>query len=122
MAVNFDRDRGDTKEVKVANTVVSGNIVRVGDLFGVAETSAALSAGDGAYYSTVGFPGVVTVSTELAAATIYQGTSIYSATAAGTNNLGVLATLTTTAAGGTLVGKTLNDRTGSGKVEIRLAN
>src|SRR6478736_9782986 len=120
MAVNFDRDRGDTKEVKVANTVVSGNIVRVGDLFGVAETSAAL-APDGSYYATVGFPGVVTVSTELASATIYQGTSIYAATAVGTNNLGVLAALTTTAAGGTLVGKTLNDRTASGKVEIRLA-
>jgi predicted RecA/RadA family phage recombinase len=119
MAVNFDYSRGVTKEVKVQNTVVSGNVVRVGDLFGVAETSAALGA-DGAYWATVSFRGVLTVSTELASATIYQGTSIYSATAVGTNNIGVAATLTTTAAGGTLVGKTLNDRVLTGKVEIRL--
>jgi len=121
MAVNFDRDRGDTKEVKVQNTVVSGNIVRVGDLVGVAETSAALGA-DGSYYSTVGFPGVVTVTTELAAGTVYQGTAIFTTAVAGTNNIGVLAALTTTVGTNKLVGYTLNDRTGSGKVEIRLAN
>jgi predicted RecA/RadA family phage recombinase len=121
MAVNYDKDRGVTKEVKVANTVVSGNIVRVGDLLGVAETSAALGA-DGSYYATVGFPGVVTVTTELASATVYQGTAIYTATAAGANNLGVLAALTTTVSTNRLVGYTLNDRTLTGKVEIRLAN
>jgi predicted RecA/RadA family phage recombinase len=114
MAVNYDKDRGVTKEVKVANTVVSGNIVRVGDLLGVAETSAALGA-DGSYYATVGFPGVVTVTTELASA-------IYTATAAGANNLGVLAALTTTVSTNRLVGYTLNDRALTGKVEIRLAN
>lgn len=121
MALNFDRDRGDTKEVKVQNSIVSGNIVRVGDLLGVAETKATLGE-DGSYYSTVGFPGVVTVTTELASATIYQGTPIYTATAAGSNNIGVLAALTTTASTNRLVGYTLNDRSGTGKVEIRLAN
>lgn len=121
MATNYDFTRGVTKEVKVASTVVSGNIVRVGDLVGVAETSAAL-AGDGAYYATVGFPGVVTVTTELASATVYQGTPIYTTTAAGTNNLGVLAALTTTVGTNRLVGHTLNDRALTGKVEIRLAN
>ena len=119
MAVNFDMNRGTTESVKVANTVVSGDVVRVGDLVGVAETSAALGA-DGNYWATVAFDGVITVTTQLSSATIYQGTAIYTATAAGANNVGVTAALTTTVSTNKLVGYTLNDRTTTGKVEIRL--
>lgn len=122
MATNFDMSRGQTKEVLVESTVESGDPVRVGGLVGVAETDAAQME-DGLYYSTVAFTGVLTARNgELATATIRQGTPIYTSTAAGTNNIGVTATLTTTVGTNTLFGYALNDRSTTDPLEIRLAN
>lgn len=122
MATLFDMNRGLTKGVKVESTVVSGDPVRVGGLMGVAEIDAWQDeAGD--YWSTVAFAGVLTDVNAglLASGTLNQGDAIYTSTAADANGVGVTAALDTTDTGD-LFGYVLNDRTTTGKVEIKVVN
>lgn len=127
MAIRMDYNRGITKEVRVAEAVVSGDPVRVGELVGVAMTDA-LEGDDGAFWATVALQGVLSsVGTEhIASAAVNQGTPIYTSTAAGSANLGVVATLTTAAGaegGNKLFGYTLNTRVGNtGNLEIKVVN
>lgn len=126
MATRMDFNRGVTKEVSVASTVVANDPVRVGDLMGVAMTNALL-ADDGLYYSTVAFTGVYSsVGTgDIASGAVNQGAPIYTSTAAGAANIGVKATLTTSDGAGAndLFGYTLNTRVGvTGNLEIKVVN
>lgn len=57
MAFNV-RSEGRNYEVVVAETVKSGDVVKVGSLAGVAETDARLGEDDGQWYATVAFEGV----------------------------------------------------------------
>lgn len=113
MATNFDMHRGVTKVVPTTADLESGDPVRVGDLVGVLLTN------EEGGYATVAFEGVLTDSS-LGSESIDPGTPIYTSTAAGSNNIAVKATLTTTKSTNLLFGHTLNVRTGTGLTEIKV--
>jgi len=122
MAITFDYTAGVTMDAVVQSSVVSGNPVRIGSIMGVALTDAEQRE-DGNYYATVGIQGVLASvgTTHIASAAVNQGTAIYTSTAAGSANIGVAATLTTTSSGNTLFGYTLNTRSkNDGNLLIKL--
>lgn len=126
MATNFDFSRGVTKEVLATSTIVAGDPVRVGDLVGVSLTDAELSEDGVNYYCTVAFEGVMSnigATNGLSSAAINQGAGIYTATAAGSANIAVKVTFTTTASTNKLFGYTLNTRaSNTGNLEIKVVN
>lgn len=126
MALVHDISRGATKSVKVEDTIVAGDPVRVGSLVGVALTNALKSEDGTTYFSTVAFEGVFTnvgAINGLTSAAVTQGTAIYTDTAAGTANIGVKANFTTTASTNKLFGYTLNTRaSNTGNLEIKVVN
>jgi predicted RecA/RadA family phage recombinase len=125
MATLHDFSRGVTKEVRAASTIVANDPVRVGDLVGVAMTNALLKE-DTNYYVTVAFEGVLSnvgTANGLSSAAINQGVPIYTATAAGANNVATKIVFTTTASTNKLFGYTLNTRaSNTGNLEIKVVN
>lgn len=78
MAFNV-RSGGKATSVPVANTIKSGDLVRVGDLIGIAEIDATV-APDGNYYTTLALDGVAHVAMS---GTAVVGDVLSTATASG---------------------------------------
>lgn len=76
MAFNV-RSGGRAESVPVPNTVVSGNVVRVGSLVGIAEKDAAVGD-DGLYYTTLALEGIAHASIS---STVAVGDALYTTTA-----------------------------------------
>ncbi len=95
MAFNV-RPGGLAESVPVVQAVVSGNLVRVGNIVGIAQQNAELGR-DGLYYSTLALEGIAH-HTITGAVTV--GQALYTTTAHTAGNPGVVATLTTTSAAG----------------------
>jgi predicted RecA/RadA family phage recombinase len=100
MAANEVYEDGDSLVLPVANTVVSGQAVIIGGLYGVALKDATAGS-DGNYYTTVKFCGVFRLSI---ASALTVGQPIY-ITSAGA--------LTTTATSNTLFGHAIKAKVGS---------
>lgn len=115
MAFNV-RSGGLATSVRVQETVKSGDLVRAGELVGIAEIDATLGE-DGNYYSTLALEGIA--HSPIATATVSQGAPLYTSTASGAGNIGVTATLA--AAGDKIVGvATLNKLAGETDVWYKL--
>lgn len=84
MAFNVNRGR-ENDAVPVEATVKSGDLVRVGDLVGIAQTDAKLVRA-GHYESTVNYTGIANFPVTGA---VLAGTTLYVSTAPGANNIGV---------------------------------
>lgn len=97
MAFNV-RSGGKATSVPVPNTVVSGDVVRVGHLTGVAEIDATQSKTDGLYYTTLAIEGIAHDSLPTAAVTV--GQPVYTATA----GPGKVVVTTVATAGAKLIG------------------
>lgn len=78
MAFNV-RSGGLSTPAAVANTIKSGDLVRVGDLVGIAEIDA-FEGEDGLYYTTLAIEGIAHYP---ATGAIAAGTALYTATASG---------------------------------------
>lgn len=97
MAFNV-RPGGQSESVPVVSTVVSGDVVRIGHLTGVAQISAELSDRDGLYYTTLALEGIANAQV---AGALNVGQPVYTSTAAPAGAApGVVATLTATATAG----------------------
>lgn len=72
MAFNV-RPGGNAESVEVPQTVASGDLVRRGDLVGIAQINATLG-NDGNYYTTLAIEGIAVVETE---DTIVAGAAVY---------------------------------------------
>ena len=109
MAANEVYEDGDSLVLPVANTVVSGQPVIIGSLYGVALKDA-YAGEDGAYYTTVKFCGVFRLTV---AFTLTVGQAVY-ITSAGA--------LTTTATSNTLFGHAIKAKASatSGESWIRI--
>lgn len=111
MAFNV-RPGGNAESVPVPNTVVSGDLVRVGHLVGIAQIDATVG-NDGLFYTTLAIEGIAHSPITGAVTT---GAPLYTATAGPGK-----ATLTTTATGGKLVGIATRPKgTGAGEVWYKL--
>lgn len=97
MAFNV-RSGGKATSVPVPNTVVSGDVVRVGQLTGVAEIDATQSKTDGLYYTTLAIEGIAHDSFPAAAVTV--GQPVYTLTA----GPGKVVVTTVATAGSKLIG------------------
>lgn len=117
MAFNV-RPGGNAESVPVASTVVSGNVVRVDALVGIAQINAE-EGPDGVFYSTLAIEGIAHAPLTGA---VTVGQRIYTATASAAGTPGVVATLTTAAtAGNKLVGiATRAKGSGAGEVFFKL--
>lgn len=112
MAFNV-RSGGKAESVPVASTILSGDLVRVGAMTGIAETDAVEGA-DGLFYTTLALEGIAHHSISGAVAV---GARLYTNGADGAKG-----TLTTTSASGaTLVGYATRVKgTGVGEVWFKL--
>lgn len=117
MAFNV-RSGGKAESVPVVEAVVSGNVVRVGALVGIAETDS-VEGPDGLFYTTLALEGIAH-GTITGAVTV--GQPLYTNTAHVAGNPGVVAALVTaTTAGNKLVGiATRAKGTGTGEVWFKL--
>lgn len=95
MAFNI-RPGGKSESVPVVQAVVSGNLVRVGSMVGVAEINAE-EGRDGVFYTTLALEGIANLPITGA---VTVGQALYTTTAHTAGNPGVVATLTTTSAAG----------------------
>lgn len=100
MAFNV-RPGGNAEAVPVVQAVVSGNVVRVGSMIGIAQYDARQSpteeGGDGNYYTTLALEGIAHAPVTGA---VTVGQALYTTTAHTAGNAGVVAALTTTSAAG----------------------
>lgn len=112
MAFNV-RSGGKAESVEVPETVVSGNLVRVDELVGIAEIDA-FEGPDGNFYTTVALEGIAHATITGA---VTAGAALYTATAGPG-----AATLTVTGTGGNKpVGYATRDKgTGEGEVWFKL--
>lgn len=79
MAFNV-RSGGKASSVPVADTIKSGDLVRVGLLVGIAEIDATLSPEDGLYYTTLALEGIAHAPIT---GNVTIGGGLYTATASG---------------------------------------
>jgi predicted RecA/RadA family phage recombinase len=109
MALNEIYKDGNELVFPVASTVVSGNLVQVGSLVGVAQKNAVLGE-DGNYYTTLKLNGVMKLTTAVA---VTVGQSVY-LTSGGVVNV--------TASGNKFIGHAIAAKTTStaGDVFVRL--
>jgi predicted RecA/RadA family phage recombinase len=108
MAFNV-RPGGFAESVPVPSDVVSGDLVRVNHLVGIAQIDATLGE-DGLYYTTLALEGIAH---DTITGTVTVGTALY------TDDPGAgKVALTTTAAGGKLVGIATNTKTATGAGEV----
>lgn len=108
MAFNV-RSGGKAESVPVPDTIKSGDVVRVGQIVGIAEIDATLG-GDGLYYTTLALEGIAHAPI---AGAIAVGEALYTTTASGK------ATLTkTSAAGAKPVGYATRAKAASGETDV----
>lgn len=109
MALNEIYTKGDELVFPVASTVVSGNLVQVGQIVGVAQKNAVLGE-DGNYYTTLKLNGVFKLTTSVA---VTVGQAVY-VTSAGVVNV--------TATSNKFIGHAIKAKTTStaGDVYVRL--
>lgn len=106
MAFNV-RSGGKAESVPVPNTVKSGDLVRVGELVGIAEIDAFLGGDDTTFFTTVALEGIahapltaaVTPGQALYVSAAGPGTVALSATAAGNKPVGYAVRAKTSGAG-----------------------
>lgn len=116
MAFNV-RPGGNAESVPVVEAVVSGDVVRVGALVGIAQIDAELGR-DGAFYTTLAIEGIAHAPLTGA---VRVGEPIYTSTASALGSAGVVATLTTTVGTNKLVGiATRAKGAGAGEVFFKL--
>lgn len=109
MALNEIYKDGNELVLPVASTVVSGDLVQVGALVGLAQRDAALGE-DGNYYTTLKFNGVAKLTTSVA---VTVGAAVY-LTSGGVVNV--------TASGNKFIGHAVTAKAGTsaGDIYVRL--